>query len=103
MITDRDPLPCKMGRGEGRGPQDDPGQQPAGHPRPLKWQSVRECASWDPSDSHCRRLWMAQTAIEERVAHLEGRVDGFDSRFDALERRFDVVEQRFDALREELG
>ena len=46
---------------------------------------------------------MAQPAMEERMAHLEGRVEGFDGRFDAIDRRFDALDAKVDRLREELG
>lgn len=53
---------------------------------------------------------MADTAIEERVARLEGKVNGFDARFDTLERelhtvhlRADAIDLKVDRFRDELG
>jgi len=46
---------------------------------------------------------MAEPALEERVARLEGKTESFDARFDGIDRRLDALDQKVDRFREELG
>jgi len=46
---------------------------------------------------------MPQSALEERVARLEGRVEGFEDRFASLERRLDALDGKVDRFRDELS